>query len=555
MLSPSQWRMIGSVYGPGSVVAGKYRIEHMLGQGGMGYVVAATHLDLGTPVALKFLHEHMLENRDVVDRFKREARASAQLRGENVCRVSDVGTAENGQPFIVMELLHGQDLNTVLRERGAVTTMVAAEIMLQACLALSEAHMVGIVHRDVKPGNLMLTTRPDGTMCIKVLDFGVAKAPDDTNFSLTQTSSVVGSPGYMSPEQLKSAKGATVRSDIWSLGIVMYELVSGQKPWQGESITELALKVAMDPCPPLAGRVPWEFEAVVMHCLEKDPAKRYQDVADLAVALAPFAGPRGPEMARAVARVLRGAHTPVPVTPASTLPTHAMPAVSAPQEVMQQARASGPMQAPVSTPTTLRHATGVVSQSTSQVAQKKSPWKLPVIMGGGAAVGIALALVIVSGHKKQTAPAKQETETHEMPSPAQTVAPTPAPTVDSEEQAKKEAAAWAEQSKAQEDAKAAEDKKLELAKKQQELAKKQAAKEEAAKLANEKKQAELAKKEAAKAEAGRVAAAKAEAKAEAKKIADAKRAAAKKTAATKTTSTKTTSTKTTTTKDVGDSRE
>src|ERR1044072_3385707 len=224
MLSPSQWRMIGSVYGPGSVVAGKYRIEHVLGQGGMGYVVAATHLDLGTPVALKFLHEHMLENRDVVDRFKREARASAQLRGENVCRVSDVGTAENGQPFIVMELLQGQDLNIVLKERGAVTTNVAAEIMLQTCLALAEAHMIGIVHRDVKPGNLMLTTRPDGTMCIKVLDFGVAKAPEDTNFSLTQTSSVVGSPGYMSPEQLQSSKAAPVSSDIWWLGIVLYEL-------------------------------------------------------------------------------------------------------------------------------------------------------------------------------------------------------------------------------------------------------------------------------------------------------------------------------------------
>jgi serine/threonine-protein kinase len=552
--------MIGSVYGPGSVVAGKYRIEHVLGQGGMGYVVAATHLDLGTPVALKFLHEHMLENRDVVDRFKREARASAQLRGENVCRVSDVGTAENGQPFIVMELLHGQDLNTMLKERGAVTTMVAAEIMLQACLALSEAHMVGIVHRDVKPGNLMLTTRPDGTMCIKVLDFGVAKAPDDTNFSLTQTSSVVGSPGYMSPEQLKSSKGATVRSDIWSLGIVMYELVSGTKPWQGESITELALKVAMDPCPPLAGRVPWEFEAVVMHCLEKDPAKRYQDVADLAVALAPFAGPRGPEMARAVARVLRGAHTPMPITPASTLPTHAMP-VAVPQELMQQqARPSGPMQAPVSTPTTLRHASGVVSQSTSQVAQKKPAWKLPVIMGGGAALGIVLALVIVSGNKKHTEAAKQETETHEMPSSAPTTA-TPTPSVDSEEQAKKEAAGWAEQSKAQEEAKkqdelakkeaaakAAEDKK------QQDLANKQAAKEQAAKLADEKKQTELAKKEAAKAEAARVAAAKAEAKAEAKKLADAKRAAAKKAAATKTTSTKTTSTKSGS-KDVGDSRQ
>ena len=500
--------MIRSVYESGSVVAGKYRIERVLGQGGMGYVVAATHLDLGTPVALKFLHPHMLENRDVVDRFKREARASAQLRGENVCRVSDVGTTENGQPFMVMELLQGQDLNSMLRERGPLQPMVVAEIMLQTCLALAEAHMIGIVHRDVKPGNLMLTTRPDGTMCIKVLDFGVAKAPEAQDFSLTQTSSVIGSPGYMSPEQLKSSKGATVRSDIWSLGIVMYELVTAVKPWQGESITELALKVAMDPPPPLAGRVPWEFEAVVMLCLEKDPARRYQDVADLAVALAPFAGPRGPEMARAVARVLRGAHTPVPVTPASSLQTHSMP-VAVPHVE------GPPTPAPTSTPTTLRQATGVVGQpSPSQVTSmsSKSPWKLPLIMGGGAAIGFALALVIV-GHNKKAAPAKQETETHEMsstptpmPDPTATAKPaeTPAPvdTKQQEEAAKQAAAAKAvedkkaaELAKKEEAAKAAEDKKA------AELAKK----EEASKAAADKKAADLAKREAAKDEAAKLA--------------------------------------------------
>src|SRR4051794_31504236 len=129
-----------SVYRPGNVVAGKYRIESVLGQGGMGYVVAATHLDLGTPVALKFLHDHMLENQGVVDRFKREARASAQLRGENVCRVSDVGTTEEGKPFFVMELLQGQDLTTVQRESGMLAVPLTAEIILQACLALAEAH-------------------------------------------------------------------------------------------------------------------------------------------------------------------------------------------------------------------------------------------------------------------------------------------------------------------------------------------------------------------------------------------------------------------------------
>jgi hypothetical protein len=421
-------------------------------------------------------------------------------------------------------------------------------------------------------------------MCIKVLDFGVAKAPDDTNFSLTQTSSVVGSPGYMSPEQLKSSKGATVRSDIWSLGIVMYELVSGVKPWQGESITELALKVAMDPCPPLAGRVPWEFEAVVAHCLEKDPAKRYQDVADLAVALAPFAGPRGPEMARAVARVLRGANTPMPITPASSLQTHAME-IAVPDMHGYPVRPSGQMP-PASSPTTLRHATGVVSQSPSQVSvagKRPSKWKLPVIMAGGAAIGITLALVIMSGKKNHASPAEQP-EAHQMASTGDGSA-------SSEEQAKKEAAGWAEQSKEQDAvAKANEDatkSKDDAAKKQADAAKQDAAaklaeekkqkaedkkqaelakKDAAVKAAEDKKQAELAKKEAAKAEAAKLAEDKKQAAAKAaedkkereaaKKAArDAARAAAAKKAAAAKQASTTTKTTTTKAKDVGDSRQ
>ncbi|HSD90173.1 MAG TPA: serine/threonine-protein kinase [Kofleriaceae bacterium] len=559
------------MYGAGNVVAGKYRIERVLGQGGMGYVVAATHLDLGTPVALKFLHEHMLENQSLVDRFKREARSSAQLRGENVCRVSDVGTAENGQPYIVMELLSGQDLTSVLSERGALPVPMVADIVQQACLALGEAHAVGIVHRDLKPGNLMMTARPDGSMCIKVLDFGVAKGPEDINFSLTQTASVIGSPGYMSPEQLKSSKTADVRSDIWSLGVVMYELVSGYKPFQGESITELALKVAMDPMPPLAGAVPWYFEQVITRCLEKEPARRYADVADLAVALAPFAGTRGHEMAHGVARVLRGAHTPLPVPPSM------MPASPTP--------APAPVQPPMSTPTTLRGASGMVSGSPTVTVRRN--WKVPVIMGGGAVLGVALALILVRGHGHSASNATPQATSSAASSPAATSTPTPAPAHDeaakdpaakdqaAKDQAEQEAAkvAAAQKEQDQKNAAAAAKQAEELAKKEaaanaaaakkaDELAKKEAAKEAAANAAAEK--AEAAKAAAAKKQAAREAAAKAAAekkeealaKKQAAKEAAAKAAAAKAEAnKTKTTSTKKTSTTSTTQpKDLGDSR-
>jgi serine/threonine-protein kinase len=352
------------MYGVGQILAGKYRVDYQLGEGGMGVVLACTHMHLGTPIALKLLRPEMAQG-SVVERFLREARASAQLRSENVCRVSDVGVLDNGVPFIVMEMLVGQDLQSMLRTNGPMPVAIASDYILQACIGIAEAHAAKIVHRDLKPGNLMWTQRPDGTHLIKVLDFGVAKAPDGVNFSLTQTSNIIGSPGYMSPEQLKSSKDVDVRSDIWSLGILLYELVSGKPPWNGESITELALRVAMDPMPPLVGMGP--FETVIKRCLEKEPARRFGNIADLAAALAPFAGPRGPELAAAVARVLRGSQV----------------SIGQPNVTMQ------------STPTTLRGASGVVVSSTRQTTHRS--WKLPAVIGIGAAGGIIAVVLATTG--------------------------------------------------------------------------------------------------------------------------------------------------------------
>jgi len=271
---------------PGTVVAGKYRVERIIGRGGMGLVVEATHLGLGHRVALKFLAEEMASDQTALARFRREGQAAAQLKSEHICRVFDVGV-EGKTPFIVMELLSGTDLARLSKVR-ALDVPTAALYVRHACLGLADAHAAKIVHRDLKPGNLFVTRRADGSALIKVLDFGVAKAPEESDIKLTGTSNVVGSPGFMSPEQFRSSKSVDGRTDIWSLGVILYKLVSGRLPFKADSFAEFALAITRDAVPPLPEASP-EFEAVIAKCLEKDPAKRYPDVLALAEALAPFA--------------------------------------------------------------------------------------------------------------------------------------------------------------------------------------------------------------------------------------------------------------------------
>jgi serine/threonine-protein kinase len=297
----------------GDLIAGKYRIDRILGQGGMGTVVAATNLLIDQPVALKFLLPELASDAAVVERLLREARASARLRSEHVCLVYDVGN-DNGAPFIVMELLDGRDLASMVSTRTVLPVSIATDYILQAAVGLAEAHALGIVHRDLKPANLFLTRRLDGTPLIKVLDFGIAKAPSDTQFHLTRTAAVMGSPGYMSPEQLRSTRDADARSDIWALGVILFELTAGRPPFVAESITELTLRVAVDPTPRLPG-VPPEFERVVARCLEKDPSRRFGDVGQLAAALAPFGTARAAETAAGIVSMLR-ASTVAPSPPA-----------------------------------------------------------------------------------------------------------------------------------------------------------------------------------------------------------------------------------------------
>jgi serine/threonine-protein kinase len=280
----------------GSTIAGKYRVDGILGAGGMGMVVAATHEQLGQRVAIKFMKVDDARDEQAVGRFLREARAAVALANEHVTRVLDVGTLENGAPYMVMEYLAGFDLCEMLRREGPLTVPAAVEVLLQACEALAEAHARGIIHRDLKPANLFATVRSDGTRLVKVLDFGISKTVDfggsGSAQNLTHSGMVMGSPGYMSPEQVRNAKGVDARTDIWALGVILYELLTGVTPFGGDSLGDIIAKIVSQDPPPiwqLRRDLPPDLVATIGYCLARDPNARVQTIADLATRLAPFA--------------------------------------------------------------------------------------------------------------------------------------------------------------------------------------------------------------------------------------------------------------------------
>lgn len=302
----------------GAVLAGKYRVERVLGQGGMGVVVEALQLDLDRRVALKFLRTSALpEKNSALTRFEREARTIARLRGEHVVQVYDVGRLEHGEPFIVMELLAGEDLSAVLDREQRVPVPTAIDYVLQACEAMAEAHVAGVIHRDLKPANLFLTTRADGRPLLKVLDFGISKLLSETT-SLNLTSGVLGSPLYMSPEQLASSKDIDHRTDVWSLGTILYELICGTPAFQAEGLTQVCARImagAPDPIGKNVRDVPRGLEQVLTKCLRRYPEERHLSVADLAVALMPFARKSSLHAAEAAIRIVQASslpHGPLP---------------------------------------------------------------------------------------------------------------------------------------------------------------------------------------------------------------------------------------------------
>jgi serine/threonine-protein kinase len=279
---------------PGTVLAGKYRVERVVGTGGMGIVVAARHIQLDAPVALKFMTDEALADHALVTRFLREARATARLRGEHVIRVSDVGELDSGAPYMVMEHLQGQDLAALLASLGPPPIASAVEYVIQACEGLDEAHRAGIVHRDIKPSNLFLTRRPNGTPCIKLLDFGISKSVRMLHASELHSTSdhaVFGTPLYMAPEQMRAARDVDGRADLWSLGASLYELLCGTVPFPADSLVGLAYRIANEVPSPLRERrpeIPEGLERVVLQCLERDCERRFPDARALAVALEPY---------------------------------------------------------------------------------------------------------------------------------------------------------------------------------------------------------------------------------------------------------------------------
>jgi eukaryotic-like serine/threonine-protein kinase len=275
----------------GDVLAGKYRVERVVGAGGMGLVVAARHLRLRERVAIKLLLPHAVSKAGAAERLVREARAVVRIASPHVARVLDVDVLPTGEPFIVMEYVEGTTLADMLERGGPLPYPVAALYVLQACRALEHAHALGVVHRDIKPANLMVTLDAEGAPCVKILDFGISKIAAE-EMTLTSTTALLGSPAYMSPEHLLSAKTVDHRTDVWAIGVLLYKLVTGHKPFEADSLPLLCMRITTkEPARPRAldPSLPEGFEEIILRCLEKDRAARYQDMRSLALDLEPFA--------------------------------------------------------------------------------------------------------------------------------------------------------------------------------------------------------------------------------------------------------------------------
>jgi serine/threonine-protein kinase len=424
MTSPAETELVKE----GDLLVGKYRVERVLGIGGMGVVVAATHIDLDQRVALKFLLPDLTQNAEAVERFLREARAAVKLRSDHVAKVLDVGKLETGAPYIVMEYLEGSDLGTVIEQKRPPLD-VAIDYMLQTLEAIAEAHHLGIVHRDLKPQNLFVTKRVHGAALIKVLDFGISKAVTPAgvrDMTLTKTGIVMGSPLYMSPEQMKSGRLADHRSDLWALGVILYELLTGTQPFNAETVPHLcAMIMTEQPKPPreINPQIPIALQTVVMKCLEKDPNRRYQNVAELAAAIEPFAPPSARGATGRISNVLNVSG----MIEVSSAPTE-------PKESIAGAMSAA---SPVQVSTSVEW-----SESKHATTMRRAPMSRAVWFGGaGALVVIGVIIVAVTRGGKHdgstTVPSHDTTATAtetattkpaETTTPAATPTPTPTPT-------------------------------------------------------------------------------------------------------------------------------
>jgi serine/threonine-protein kinase len=285
---------------PGDVVAGKYEVLQVLGQGGMGLVVAAVHRRIDQYFAIKLLLPELVSQPGAVSRFEREARAAGALRSPHAVQVFDVDATPEGVPYIVMELLEGHDLSREIAERGEIPVNELVDWIIQSCSAIEEAHSLGIVHRDLKPSNIFLAQQEGGERIAKIVDFGISKLLDATDRT-TSTEGAFGTPQYMSPEQVRGTKTIDGRSDLWSLGVIMYRVLTKEFPFGTQSASGLAVAIATEPAAPLGDRrpeLPGTLTSAVMRLLEKKPEDRFQTAAELAAVLEPFGRGRKPLVPR-----------------------------------------------------------------------------------------------------------------------------------------------------------------------------------------------------------------------------------------------------------------
>lgn len=283
---------------PGRVIGEKYRILRRLGQGGMGTVYEACHTSIERRVAIKFLRPELVDRADMVARFHREALAAGRIQHENVVTITDVGTLPTGLPYLVMELLAGETLTRVLEREGAFTVGRATSLIVQACRGVAAAHVLGVVHRDLKPDNLFLCQRADGSEQLKVLDFGIAKLETGSveDGLVTKTGATLGTPHYMSPEQARGQRTIDARTDVYSLGAVLYELLAGIRPHSGTSYNEIIYHILTKQPPPLERHrpdLPAGLAESVTRAMARETSERYADAVELMDALLPYTASGG----------------------------------------------------------------------------------------------------------------------------------------------------------------------------------------------------------------------------------------------------------------------
>jgi serine/threonine-protein kinase len=405
----------------GDTIGGKYVVERLLGQGGMGVVVAARHTQLGHEVAIKLLLPQALGVGEAVSRFLREARAAVRLRSEHVVRVHDVDTLANGTPYVVMELLRGLDLAQLSAARGPLPISEAVDYVLQACVAIAEAHAAGIVHRDLKPANLFLAVGHDDRPIVKVLDFGISKltgAEGAGSKALTSTTAVMGSPQYMSPEQVRNPRTVDGRCDIWALGVILQELLAAAPPFDADTVLGVCAQILSEPPARLRQArpdLPPELEEVVLACLQKDREQRVQNVGALARALRAFASPAGAALVDRIAHLVG-----LPAGPLRSAAPSPVPAVSAPPSIQ-----TGDPRSPADSPPGADEAAAVLTP-----ARRRGP-----LMAVGAVllvviVGAVVLFAMTRAAGPGAGPVPQRPTASPVPAaavPAPVAAPTPAP--------------------------------------------------------------------------------------------------------------------------------